>query len=253
MPPLPRTWVEDKSIDILVESYSNAARTIQIRGISDAEQISHDHPTNSDRSIASSTININSIPRYLTAKCAATGVQRGACYVKVSLRAEGNKIATLMQGYITDAASVFFPGGENTSPIEGPGLIRSITGTDPAAGAEISETVPTGARWRLLSLTASFIASATAANRIARLAITDGTSILCYLQSGTAITANQNTNNTWSANGIRNTGSPNSYEGDGISEYRLPAGYKITTATQNIDTGDNWGAPQMLVEEWIQP
>jgi hypothetical protein len=54
-------------------------------------------------------------------------------------------LATLAAGYVSAANRVAWPGSPVLNSLEGGGALRSITGTTPGAGAEISETVPTGA------------------------------------------------------------------------------------------------------------
>jgi hypothetical protein len=69
--------------------------------------------------------------------------------------------------------------------------LRLITGTDPAANVEISETVPTGARWKLRSFRFAFVADANVANRTIVLTIDDGATTLFETSSAVAVTAAQ--------------------------------------------------------------
>lgn len=74
-------------------------------------------------------------------------------------------LGTLLSGYVTAVQALGWPGSPIQSSIEGPGYIRQITGTIPAAGAEIFEIVPTGARWELLAVTLAFVPGVAAADR----------------------------------------------------------------------------------------
>lgn len=253
MPPLPKTWVEDRDTDILVESWSSSAQTIQVRGISDTEQLVHNHTTNSDRSIATSSFSFNSIPRFLTAKAANTGLKRGQCYVKISLRAEGNVIACLARGYISDTSVLMFPDGPNEATNSGRGFIRSILGTDPAAGADISETVPTGAAWRLRAFYFTLVCDATVVTRVPYLVLDDGSAIYARQQPVASITAGLTAIVTFSENGA--TGGNGTFATPGFipTDLLLPAGHRIRSATLNLQAGDNISAPQYLVEEFIAP
>jgi hypothetical protein len=89
--------------------------------------------------------------------------------------AVGGVTATLLQGPVSSLQRIAWPGSLLLSSLDVAGILRSITGTDPAAGAEISETVPTGARWRLRALAATLVTSATVANRTVSLRVDDGT------------------------------------------------------------------------------
>lgn len=253
MDPKNPSWIKSQSLDLFVESFSNAARTVQVRGFSEAEQILGNHTTNSDRSLATSVIQISEIPLNLTLRTVETDVQRGECYVKVSLRAEGVVIALLCAGYISEAGTPAYPNGKIESSIEGPGLLRSITGTNPAAGVEISETVPTGALWRFISLKASYNPDATVATRQPRLNFDDGANI--YMQSGVGgqPTASSNQVFTWANFGAEDNSAGTANTQCIPSDIYLPAGHRVITVTTSIQAGDEWSAPQFAVEEWIQP
>lgn len=247
-------WMKGGKLSLIIESYSNAARTVQLRGFTLHNVISFNHTTNSDRTLATSTIAIPDIPIALTARASATGVQRGALYVRVYLRIDADRLQLLFAGYVTDTSAPIYPNGKIESSIEGPGLIRSITGTNPAAGVEISETVPTGAKWKLLALTAAFVADATVGNRVTSLAADNGTTIYVRVSSQALRAASASDVHSWGP-GIT---IPEAYNADPIQSpfavlAQLPAGHRIRTVTNNVQAGDNWGAPQFLVEEWLEP
>lgn len=247
-------YLEDRSIDLLIESYSNSARVIQVRGLTRNEQISTDHTTNADRSLASSTIDITDMPISLLVKAVATGVKRGECYVRVSLRIEGVVVAVLTAGYVFDTQHLAFPNGIIESSISGPGLIRTIVGTDPAAGVEISETVPTGARWKVRSIFFEIVCDATVASRGPRLSFDDGANVFNKQDTFKAPTAG--TTGTFSGALIwtnRSAGADNGVGTFGLPDIELKAGYRMRTITVALQAGDNYGAPIFEVEEWIEP
>lgn len=84
-------------------------------------------------------------------------------------------LAVLAQGYVTATPRLGWPGSGVRESVDGPGVLRSIAGTQPGAGAEVSETVPTGARWELLVAYLGLTTSATVANRNVGLTLDDGT------------------------------------------------------------------------------
>src|SRR3954467_4562200 len=94
------------------------------------------------------------------------------------LTTNAQALATLLQGYVTTNARLAWPGSPIQASTAGAGRLRSITGTDPAANVEISETVPAGVRWRILTLAATFATDATVASRVPALVIDDGTNQL---------------------------------------------------------------------------
>jgi hypothetical protein len=144
------------------------------------------------------------------------------------------------------------PFSESTQSIRG--RIRSITGTDPAAGAEVSETVPVGAKWRLISFSVTLVTAVAAANRSPALIIDDGTNILYYstlhaVQTASLTRIYQYAQGSYwvsaaDANGVYQDGLPGLY---------LMPGWRIRTLTTNIQAADNWGAPQYSIEEYVEP
>jgi len=63
-------------------------------------------------------------------------------------------IGELLAGYVTNTTVLGWPGSAIEDSLSGPGALKNIIGTTPAAGAEFSITVPTGARWQLISFNA---------------------------------------------------------------------------------------------------
>lgn len=241
------------SIDLMVESYSSVAAILQIRGMTEEQAISANIVTTTDRALQTTIIDVTGTPVFLTARTAARAVKRGQLYVKVSLRVDGEVVALLMAGYVAETHKITYPGGDFEGSTDGNGLIRSITGTDPAAGAELLETVPTGARWKLLFIQATLTPDATVATRYPLLKLTDGTATFFLSDPPAGITAGSATvyqgaigvPRAPSVFGVTGWATPN--------EMILLAGYKIASFTYSLQAGDNWGAPQLLIEEWIEP
>ena len=132
------------------------------------------------------------------------------------------------------------------------GMIRSITGTDPAPGAEISEIVLPRRRWLLRSIYITFTTSAVVANRQIRLVIDDGSDNLFLITTSTLHPASLSYTYTFA-----NFSMPEvlSYTNviHSLPPLVLPPGSRIRTITLNLDPDDNYDAPQLLVEEWIDP
>lgn len=161
-------------------------------------------------------------------------------------------IATLVSGYVTAVQPLAWPAGRVLNSLEGRGSLRSITGTNPAAGAEVAETVPTGARWRLISCVATLVTDATVSNRQASILIDDGANVL--VRSGNNVSQSASQTRLYIAAAFGAWGDMGSVP-MGLSlppDMWLLAGYRIATATVNLQAGDNWGAPQLLVEEFLE-
>lgn len=157
----------------------------------------------------------------------------------------------LLAGYLDNTFQPSFPYEQPSSPLDGQGNLRSITGTNPAAGAEISETVPANVRWRPVAIEAVFVASAAVANRRISLRLDDGANEYYKVEASADVTAGQTrTFSMWATFGPSAANNVTFYlplPGNLI----LPAGHRIRTVTSNLDVGDDWAAPQMLIEEWL--
>lgn len=166
-------------------------------------------------------------------------------------------------GFWTDVESICFTDADDgttarrviaiDSAKDGPGTIQSITGTDPAAGSEISETVPANTIWLLKSVRFTLVTDATPDTRQVHLVLDDGTTTLLNLPTtGTQIVSLTRNYNAHELGGLI---VPTGNEIDiGLpSDVILPSGYRLVTETTLLKAGDNFGAPQLSVTAWHDP
>jgi hypothetical protein len=193
----------------------------------------------------------------VTASIAAGAPLDGQTYGVFSIgRGQGTafeELDVLAAGTITAAKRIAFPGSPIVGPIDGPGALRSVSGTQPAAGAEVTETVPTGARWELLMIGLPLTTSATAANRIPAIIFDDGTNYLLQTVSVFQQAASLTVTHSF-AQGFNFTGTVLSQIiGNALpANNRLPAGARFRSSTTNLQVGDQYGVPHYLVREWIE-
>jgi hypothetical protein len=161
---------------------------------------------------------------------------------------------TLVSDTLTVGKAIAWPSGAVRGPLDGAGAIRSISGTTPGAGAEVSETVPAGARWQVLSFMSTLVTSATVASRVAAMTLDDGTNIF-WRNEATVVQAATNTRIRCWTNGYGAI-----VNGNGTSDTvalmqnaMLLAGFRIRTNTVSIQAGDQYSAVQYLVREWLEP
>lgn len=221
------------------------------------QAIQRDHTPNSDRSAATQLFDLgegfllNLRPR------ASGGTPKvGQVYVFLEVvRGTDNTVqplATLWAGYVTDTTALGFPTSDPIRSVDGCGVLRSVTGTNPAAGVEITETVPTNARWRLQMFSVVLVTSATVANRSPGLIIDDGATTMFASDPGAVVPASQ-TQVFTAGNASQRLPVVALVQSWALpSECVLMAGARIRTSTLLLQAGDDWAAPQMLVEEWIE-
>lgn len=172
--------------------------------------------------------------------------------VRGAVAANAVPVQVIASGYVTAKMPLTFPGPVK-SALDGQGVLRSIVGTVPGAGAEITETVPTGARWELKSLSLALITAVAVANRIPAITLDDGASLFF----ASAIPGNETASATWSnqwGQGIGFSFSAAAFVGNAAIPVgvRLPAGGRIRTSTTNIQAADQYGAPRYEVLEWLE-
>lgn len=159
----------------------------------------------------------------------------------------------LCKGYANGNMPISWPWGVNTTSLDCAGAIRSFTGTTPGAGAEISETVPIGAKWRLRSFNLKLTTTAVAGAREIQLFIDDGTNVVFRMGAGSSQIASLSPNYSYFPGGqFYNSNNLNKSSILPIDCIIMP-GYRIRTSTVGIDVGDQYSAVQYEVEEWLLP
>lgn len=252
-----------RDTNLRIESFNSLAGvtlTIVARMIATGDEPSiavYTHTPNTDRTIKTSDF---VLPEgwllSLMVYASAGAPRRGQCFVRASL-IEGFtgatiNTATLLQGYVQDTTARAWPGSPIEASCDGAGYVRTIVGTNPAAGLEISETVPTNARWELRTFIAQLVASAAAANRRPTLLFDDGANVFWRV--------NSNVNQVAGETSIYQAaiGAPFATLDARVYALPLPArlplmgGYRVRSSTAAIDVGDDYAAPIYEVEEWIE-
>jgi len=231
------------------------ARVLRLDGSISPQQ--EPHITNALRTEVTSTHAIGEgWLQHLNVRATVGTPRRGQCFVIVDLvRGQTGGVTplgVLLQGYAKDTTGLAWPGMLHSDSADGPGCIRSITGTDPAAGVEVSETVPANARWRLLGVDVALVTDATVANREVVLVLDDGVLPLAEIASGTAQAASLTRRYSFAVGVQRGAGAVSTIINAPIPDGFLMGGHRIRTQTTGIVAGDNFGAPQLWVEEWIE-
>jgi len=162
-----------------------------------------------------------------------------------------NNSQVLCAGYLNKGTALSYPNGPLISMSDGAGAVVDVTGTTPGAGAEISETVPTGVIWTLKAFSFTLTASAAVANRFPNITVDDGANIVFATGQGSALAASGTFRFSFGDN-TQAVGVFNNFVVLGFpSALRLMPGYRIRTSTTNLQAGDQYSAPQYLMQEWL--
>lgn len=217
-----------------------------------------DHTPNTDRSAASTDYPLSGqtlLNVHVTATAGAPLI--GQCFVIVQLirglGAAAIVVGTVLAGPVTATQSLGFPGSPIQSAVEGIGALRELTGSVPAAGAEILETVPTGARWQVLAFRFTLSTSATVSNRKVNFRLTLANGSFGYLSANpNLLTAGLVGDYSIAPNvGYQNDASLSLFTIPMPQDTTLLAGAKLGTITSALQVGDQFSSPRYLVREWL--
>jgi hypothetical protein len=130
---------------------------------------------------------------------------------------------------------------------------RKQLGADPAAGGEVSITVPAGVRWALLSVSVALVQGATQTPQPI-LVIDDGTDVLFESFGSSAAQAVSTTcRYTWAPNFPLSgqVGATTNVHSVAplVPGLVLPAGYRIRTSTLGIGANSDYGVPALMIVE----
>jgi hypothetical protein len=182
--------------------------------------------------------------------------KRGQTFVRVGLAygtaGGGTTMGVLLTGYLSGRTNLVWPISPPDYAPNGPGFIRVITGTTPAAGAEINEVVPTGARWRVRAFTYNLTTSATVSNRETTLIFASSVTLFWNGSINLTQAASLNIRYSWGLATTLVHGSAQALHNSAVPEAIIAAGGSISTSTGNIQVGDQYSAPVYEVEEWIE-
>lgn len=162
-------------------------------------------------------------------------------------------LGTLLGNYCTAAQHLAYPGSPIESSIAGGGYFRTVQGTVPAAGGSVIETVPTGARWEVISALTIFASDATVATRRPFFVIDAGAADLFVVPSPGTIGASSSLYAQW-AQGMTlgaTVSALRAFNGIPMGN-RLAAGERWKVHAENMQAGDQFTFVNYHVREWLE-
>lgn len=162
-------------------------------------------------------------------------------------------LGTIVQGYVTGQQDRAWPGSPLEGSLEGDGYTRTLSGTDPAAGTSIQETVPTGARWRVRAAKTQLATSATVATRkVYAQQLVPGAFAVAWSWQTLAQVASETNDYFW-ALGLPVEATPPSNKGvAGLPDIVLLAGSTFVIGAISLQPGDDFNTPQLTLDEWVE-
>lgn len=164
-----------------------------------------------------------------------------------------NASLLLCSGYSTANQPVSWPGGINSTSVDCAGAIVTSGTSAPAAGVNFSITVPANAKWRPIALNCTLTASAAVANRGLVVTLDDGSNLFATGANPTVVTASQVATLCVAASPELQSAPILVFPINLFAGVLLFPGFRIRSAIQNLQVGDQISAVSLLVEEWILP
>lgn len=193
---------------------------------------------------------LQDIPIFVSVVSETSTVNQGEIYCTLSLRFSDDIVYQLASGFVYRQRGISWPYTGNADIIPNRGGIRFVQGSNAAAGSEVSDTVPSGQLWKILSVRFTLVTDANAANRRVHL-VTDNNSFPGVDVFGDVNQAANTTRNYT----FYNIGSIPDRESDDDILVNLPADLyvlgsgSIITQTESLQAGDNFGVVTYCIEQ----
>lgn len=235
--------------------HSNSTSLIKVAGFTKDAVFSFEMTPVGDLTQEVQIFSLTDFPIWLSIVTDDDTIERGDVYAKVELMIRNTPHGTLAQGYVASLETPTWPNGVSEGSLNGRGKFRVVTGSNPAAGSEISETVPANLHWILHAMVVTLVTDANVSSRRVHLLIDFGggsaalNSVAGNTQSA-SITRQYNIAHygQTSIGGVDN----DTFIGIPTSPHLIP-GSIISTETDALEVGDDFGAPLLFVEQFIAP
>lgn len=240
------------SFGIRLTVAADSANPVNLRVLTRDGILEHEITTVTDGSRQSFVSGIDDFPIFVGVVDNGNAFAHGECWASVSLDIDGIEAIPLCSGYVYQEKGISFPNTSQQPAIPGRGMITQVLGSNPAAGAEASISVPQGEIWLVHAVRVQLVTDANAANRRPHFVFTGPGGAIYDTANDVDIAANSTVNLSAAVYGSLRGGSQDNdlFYPMAHNTWIGPEG-TITTETVNIQVGDNYGIPRALVEKYF--
>lgn len=199
------------------------------------------------------TFAIPDVPIFVSLHTSGIGIGPGEMIGTIYLRAGETRILQLCAGPVSTSQGIQWPATMHIPVMPGRGSIQSTTGTNPAAGAEVSQVVPDNQAWIVRAFHIDLVTDANAANRRVHFRFR-----ICGMNPGVEVVSpvDQTASTTRRYHLLPGAAIPTTSDDDDIyislpNDVILISGIGIQTDTVNGQAGDDFGAPQIGIEQFM--
>ncbi len=241
------------AFDILVEISSSRSVNVQLVGMTREGPFIFDFAHSGDSSFETHTFRIPDIPIMMSVRTTAGLMRKGDTYVKADIRANETVVLHALAGYVTFETAPAWPAVSHESNLPGRMAVDRVLGNDPAAGAQVLDTVPTNEYWIIKAMRLSFTTDANAADRTLHIAFRDDQNNLFFDVASSVVQAASLTRRYIFA---PYPSLPIASDDDDIfipipGDLPLEGDADILTTVTNFQAGDNIGAITFWREKYI--
>lgn len=226
--------------------------TLTIRGFTRSGVFTFSAVTAATSLLETFNFRLPDIPIMVSVVDGTNSLIQGTCYATLFLTLNNDIAYSLCCGMVFARRAISYPVSGNELARPSAGVLRSFNGTDPAAGAEVSQTVTAGQLWNIKSVVVTLVTDANVANRRVHIVFRNGggetvrayatidqaaSTTVKYIFAHYGYTPDETDTNTVLINIPDNV--------------FLESGSDFITATTNIQVGDNFGAPRVTLEHWF--
>lgn len=236
---------------VRIRTQSDIAQTVFIRGFTREGPFEYAHTPTNDRAVTTEVFRLPDIPIFISVVDDTGGLEQGQIFAELAMTINGEVVYSLCSGFVYSNKAISWPTSTVVDTRPGGGQIKTVSSANPAAGSEISLSVPTGAIWRIIGCSFTLVTDANAANRRVHLRFDSagGTRLEFFGDQDQTATLTRH----YSAAPI--AGAIDTLDN---TEIMLPippgllldAGSSISTVTTAIQATDNFGAMDVWVEEF---
>ena len=155
----------EATFELQIRHQASVAGTFQVSGGTRSALISTEITIAADADPVTTTIRVDDFPTFLAASSTDTANVQGALFVTVNLLINGEIVACLMSGNVTESRPLTWPAHNLHEQMPNRGEISTVTTANPAAGAQVSFTTDDNEIWRILWCTITLVTDANAATR----------------------------------------------------------------------------------------
>jgi hypothetical protein len=183
------------------------------------------------------------------------GMTFARAYINRSIFGPIAPAQTIFADYITTLVSSGYPNGRVLAPTEGPGNVFLFSSSIPAVANDWTVNMPANTRWKIRSINAELDTSAAVANRLVGVAIQQGGSTVYLANAAGAQAASLFINYSfvpllpYTENVTNQALIP--IPPDLLMSTSSGQASLIRSNTANLQTGDQWHAAALLIEEWL--